>query len=202
MTRAESQAATRAELLTAAAAVFERRGYSGASITEIAEEAGFTHGAVYSNFESKEDLFLALYEQWVAERVVEIEETWSSEASLADRARAAADEWIEHFRSDPRAFLLRLEFAIRGVHDPELADRLGTRVGAVPLAIRRLIDEQIHQESASLSGVGELALGLQALSLGFALELLSNPDAVRPGVAGEHAARMVESFAARRARRR
>jgi len=202
MTRAESQARTRSEVVAAAAGVFERRGYSGASIAEIATEAGFTHGAVYSNFEGKEDLFLALYEQWVAERVTEIEATWSSEGALADRARAAADQWIEHFRSDPRAFLLRLEFAIRGAHDPELAERLGTRVGAVPLAIRRLIEERLHREGMPASGAAELALALQALSLGFALEVLSNPDAVAPGLAGELAARMVESFVTHEARRR
>jgi hypothetical protein len=52
------------------------------------------------------------------------------------------------------------------------------------------------------SGAAELALALQALSLGLALEVLSNPDAVAPGLAGELAARMVESFATREARPR
>jgi AcrR family transcriptional regulator len=200
MTRTESQAQTRAELLAAAAGVFERRGYSGASIAEIAQEAGFTHGAVYSNFEGKEDLFLALYEQWVAERVAEIEATWNSRGTLTERARAAAEQWIEHFRADPRAFLLRLEFALRGAHGSELRERLGTRVGAVPLAIRRLIEELLHREGMPAAGAAELALALQALSLGLALEVLSNPNAVAPGQAGELAARMVESFATREAR--
>ena len=202
MTRAESQARTRAELLAAAARVFERRGYGGASIAEIAQDAGFTHGAVYSNFEGKEDLFLALYEQWVAERVGEIEVAWNCEGALTARARAAADQWIEHFRGDPRAFLLRLEFALRGSHGSELRRKLATRVGAVPLAIRRLIEEQLHREGMLASGAAELALALQALSLGLALEVLSNPDAVAPGLAGELAARMVESFATSEARRR
>jgi AcrR family transcriptional regulator len=188
--------------LAAAARVFERRGYSAASIAEIAREAGFTHGAVYSNFEGKEDLFLALYEQWVAERVGEIEATWNSEGTLTERARAAADQWIERFRDDPRAFLLRLEFALRAAHSSELRQKLGTRVGAVPLAIRRLIEEQLHREGMPASGAAELALALQALSLGLALEALGNPDAVAPGLAGELAARMVESFATREARPR
>ena len=55
--RAEKKAATRAALLEAAARVFGRGGFYGASVEEIAEEAGFSRGAVYSNFESKEDLF-------------------------------------------------------------------------------------------------------------------------------------------------
>lgn len=196
-TREESQAQTRAEILAAAARAFGRQGYRGASIGEIADEAGFTHGAVYSNFASKEDLFLALYEQWVAERVSEIEASWPVEGTLSDRARVVADEWIEHFRRDPLAFLLRLEFAVRGAHDPELRQKLATRVGAVPLAIRRLLDGSLDHGGASAS-TEALAVGLQALSIGLALELLSNPDAVPPGLAGDLAARLVESFTARK----
>lgn len=196
ITRTDSQAKTRSELLAAAARVFERRGYGGASIAEIADEAGFSHGAVYSNFESKEDLFLALYERWVAERVTGIKATWTTEDTLVDRARAAADEWIEHFRRDPRAFLLRLEFAVRGAHDPRLRGRLGTRVGAVPLAISRLIQGALREQGLPPSDADEIALALQALSTGLALEVLSNPDAVRPGLAGDLAARVIEALAA------
>jgi AcrR family transcriptional regulator len=202
LTRAESQAQTRSELLVAAARVFARRGYSGASIGEIAEEAGFSHGAVYSNFESKEDLFLAVYEHWVAERVSEIEAVWSKGGSLVERARAATVEWVEHFRRDPRAFLLRLEFAVRGAHEPELRQELGTRVGAVPLAIRRLLEDALRREGLPVSGGEQLALALQALSIGLALEGLSNPDAVSPALAGDLAAGLVESFTARAASER
>src|SRR5947209_17223236 len=120
MTRAESQAQTRAELLAAAARVFERRGYERASIAQIAEEAGYSHGAVYSNFDGKEDLFLALYEQSVARRVAEIDATWSEQGTLAERARAAADEWMRRLVSEPFPFLLRLELTVRAAHDRAL----------------------------------------------------------------------------------
>jgi len=55
-TRAERQARTRAELIATAATVFAQRGYEGASVEEIAEQAGYSHGAVYSNFAGKSDL--------------------------------------------------------------------------------------------------------------------------------------------------
>lgn len=197
MTRTESQAKTRSELLAAAALVFDCRGYSGASIAEIADEAGFSHGAVYSNFQRKEDLFLALYEQWVAERVAGIEAIWRTEGTLVERARAVADDWIKHFRRDPRAFLLRLEFAVRGAHDPQLRGKLGTRVGAVPLAISRLVEDALCEQGLAPSEADEVALALQALSIGLALEVLSNPDAVRPGLAGDLAARVIESLTVR-----
>ena len=51
---------TREHLLAAAAKVFGDRGFHGASLDEVAAEAGFSKGAVYSNFRNKEDLFLAL----------------------------------------------------------------------------------------------------------------------------------------------
>src|SRR5687767_15759101 len=60
LTREESKARTRADLLRAASRLFVRNGFVATSLADIAEEAGLTKGAVYSNFESKEDLFLAL----------------------------------------------------------------------------------------------------------------------------------------------
>lgn len=195
MTRSQRQEETRAELLVAAARVFARRGYDGASVAEIAEEAGYSHGAVYSNFAGKEDLFLALYEGWVAMRVTEIESTWSQEGMLADRARAAGDDWLDHLAHDPDAFLLRLEFTVRAARDPELRTKLGARVGAVPLAIRRLVEERVDAENLLL-GVPpqDVAIALQALSLGLALEALGDPTAVRPGLAGELGSLVVEAL--------
>ncbi|WP_019833590.1 TetR/AcrR family transcriptional regulator [Sphingomonas sp. PR090111-T3T-6A] len=60
LTREQSRAATREKLLAAARANFARHGYDAASVDRIADEAGFSKGAVYSNFRSKEDLFLAV----------------------------------------------------------------------------------------------------------------------------------------------
>jgi AcrR family transcriptional regulator len=198
MTRAEAQAQTRADLIAAAARVFKRRGYEGASIAEIADAAGYSHGAVYSNFDSKEDLFLALYEQWVAERVAEIDTTWSEQASLEERARAAADEWMARLASEPWPFLLRLELTVRAAHDHDLQHRLATRVGAVPLAIRRLIESAADQEPREPAlAPAEIAMAFQALSLGLALETLSNPAAVPPRLGGELAASLVGALQAR-----
>jgi AcrR family transcriptional regulator len=61
--RAEAQSATRRDLLRAASRLFLRNGYVATSLANVAEEAGVTKGAVYSNFESKEDLFLALLQE-------------------------------------------------------------------------------------------------------------------------------------------
>src|ERR1700724_912969 len=63
LSRGQKKAETRAALLDTAAMIFGRRGFYGAAVEEIAEEAGCSKGAVYSNFESKEDLFMTLLEE-------------------------------------------------------------------------------------------------------------------------------------------
>lgn len=75
LSRAESKAKTRARILEAAKAVFEREGYHGASLERIAATAGFTKGAVYSTFDSKADVMLALLEEradWMQADLTEI----------------------------------------------------------------------------------------------------------------------------------
>jgi AcrR family transcriptional regulator len=195
LTRAESQAQTRVEVLEAAARVFARRGFDGASVAEIAEEAGYSHGAVYSNFVDKEDLFLALYERWVAERVADIKAEVVEAATVAESARRLVDGWLRRVASDPDAFLLRLEFTARAARDPELREKLAARVSAVPLAIERANNRAGDAAQREFAIPAEdVALGLQALSLGLALEELSNPGAVAPGVGGELAARLLDAL--------
>jgi AcrR family transcriptional regulator len=63
LTSSEKKPETRRRLLEAAAQVFIRRGFQGASVEEICAEAGFTRGAFYSNFESKEEMFVELLQE-------------------------------------------------------------------------------------------------------------------------------------------
>ena len=70
-TRKQKQQRTRVELIEAAGRVFARRGYHGASVEEIAAEAGYTTGAVYSNFKGKEELFLALNDHELEKRLAD-----------------------------------------------------------------------------------------------------------------------------------
>src|SRR5438270_4263192 len=72
LTRAERQAQTRQELLDAAARVFVKRGFTGSSVEEISAEAGYTRGAFYSNFRSKNALFVELLHDRVYARYTEM----------------------------------------------------------------------------------------------------------------------------------
>ena len=188
-TRAEKQVRTRAELIAAAARVFARRGYNGASVEEIAEEAGYSHGAVYSNFEGKADLFLAVFEEYMAERVRELAETQMTlpeDAPLEARARALADQWMDRLARDRESVLLHMEFIAHGDRDPELARRFGTRSAAMREAVARYIAQ--YQEEAGVEpaiSADDLAMVLRALGIGLAIESLVSPDAVHHGLYGD-----------------
>src|SRR5277367_5958465 len=94
MTRGQSRANTRERLLAAARSVFAGSGFHGASVEEIASEAGFSTGALYSNFEGKEDLFLVLMEREIAEHAQEIASAVRERASISERATGGARQWM------------------------------------------------------------------------------------------------------------
>jgi AcrR family transcriptional regulator len=188
-TRGEKQARTRAELIATAATVFARRGYKGASVEEIAEEAGYSHGAVYSNFESKADLFLAVFEEYMAARVREFAETQlalAEDAPIEARARALADQWMERLERDRDSVLLHMEFIAHAGRDSELARRFGTRSAAMREAVARYISAYSEEAGADLPvPAGDLALALRALGIGLAIESLVSPEAVRHDLYGD-----------------
>lgn len=188
-TRAEKQARTRAELIAAAAVVFARRGYRGASVEEIAEEAGYSHGAVYSNFEDKADLFLAVFEDYMAERVRELAETQAAldeSAPLEERARALADQWMDRLARDRESFLLHMEFIAHAGRDAELARRFGSRSAAMREAVSRYISSYEEEVGVRLPvSADDLALVLRALGIGLAIESLVGEDAVREELYGD-----------------
>jgi AcrR family transcriptional regulator len=121
LTREESKARTRHELLRAASRLFLRNGFVATSLSDIAEEAGLTKGAVYSNFESKEDLFLALLAGDAERPYAATENLAPSDTSVARGAdaMARAQAWAEHLgglkpnRRNVALFLEMNAFALR-----------------------------------------------------------------------------------------
>jgi AcrR family transcriptional regulator len=188
-TRAERQARTRAELLATGARVFARRGYNGSSVEEIAEEAGYSHGAVYSNFDGKADLFLAVFEEYMAERARELATTQlaiDEDAPLEARARALADQWMERFERDRESFVLHMEFIAHAGRDPELAGRFGTRSAAMREAISGYISQYQAEAGVELRlAPDDLALVLRALGIGLAVEALVAPEPLHGELYGD-----------------
>jgi AcrR family transcriptional regulator len=203
-TRAEKQARTRVELLATAGKVFGERGYDGASVEEIAERAGYSHGAVYSNFTGKSDLFLAVFEQYMADRAQELAATQAEvddDAPLEIRGRALADQWMKRFAADRESFLLHLEFLAASRREPELAERFGSRSAALRETIAAFIAHHQEEEDAEAPlPPAELALILRALGIGLAIEALVSPDAVRDDLYGDFVELLIAMLRERSAR--
>ena len=175
MTRAEKQAHTRECLLHAAGKVFSKRGLSQASIDEVAGEAGYTKGAFYANFKSKEELFLAMLDEKFAQRLEELEELMAREQPLADTTRQAGASFNESLRADPEWERLFFEFATHAAREPEFREELATRYRALREAKAQLFERTGMHVPVSLEDVATMTF---AMSNGLALEQLVEPDAV------------------------
>lgn len=157
----------------AAARVFARRGFHGASVEAISADAGLSTGAIYSNFEGKEDLFLSLYEERIERRRGElrsaVERAGGGRAGLA----AASAEVEEAFKRDREWFLLYIEFTLHAARDPAFARRFRKvrKAGLRELEVG-LMEGLEHAGVEAAVPTGELARGLSALSYGLALERL------------------------------
>jgi AcrR family transcriptional regulator len=185
-TRAEKKAQTRRRLLQAAAAVFARRGFHGASVEEIAAEAGMTTGALYWHFAGKEALFLALADEQVERRVAEIAslaEDADDPAALQDRVAQQFASFIEH---DPDWPLLFFEFWAYGARDPRLREEFAERRRAVQQALAQTVERATRAYGLTLTIPSEqLAIGLGALINGLAFERVADPDAVPDALVGQ-----------------
>jgi len=120
LTRIERKERTRADLVDAARRVFLRRGFHGASLDEIAEAAGYTKGAVYSNFAGKDDLYLALLETHYEQRLTAYVDMMLDEATFEDAIRAVGRFMVEADARDPDWLPTLAEFVSHAARDEVL----------------------------------------------------------------------------------
>jgi AcrR family transcriptional regulator len=196
--RDEQKALTRRRLIDAAESVFARSGFHGASVEEIAREAGATTGALYSNFAGKEDLFLALFEERIATDVGEYSEIVAAGTTPEEQARGAGDHWMEILRERPNYFPLLIEFWSYAIREPQLRERLGGRFAALRSGSARVASEAAESWGfpASAEAGERLGLFINALGNGLALEKLVDPDAVPDELYGEMLSLIFQAFEA------
>jgi AcrR family transcriptional regulator len=183
--RSERKAATRARLLQAAARVYARRGFAGATLDEVAAEAGFTKGAVYAHFGSKENLLLALLQEHLVGQIAEQLELFNRVRADRDRPTwerpvAGSDSWMRRLGEDPDPFRLFVELWSYAQRDEQLRARLASGLDALRMTFVRF-----GAESAADAGVEttdaaheQFASALIGLILGLGLLKLADPDAV------------------------
>ncbi len=181
LTRKERQQQTRLSLMGAAAEVFARRGLQQASIDEVAARAGFTKGAFYANFASKEELFLAMLEQRFAERLEQIERLSRSDSEIEEQARAAGEDFARHLAGDPGWQRLFFEFAAHAGRDEAFRGELVRRYSDLRAGIAAIFARRAEELGLQLPiEADELAVMTFAMANGFALERM-----LEPGVAAD-----------------
>ena len=173
LTRSQRQEQTRAQLLEAALRVFLRRGFHGASLDEIAEEAGYTTGAVYSNFKGKDDLFLAVLDA-EAQRRFPLHTALMLEAgSIEEGLRASAREMARHAREHPGWTAVYVEFWTHASRRPELRRRVATQHERLLDTVGGLVAEWAGRWGVEFKlPAREVVRGIYAISRGMGLETL------------------------------
>ena len=130
LTRREKQQRTRSSLLKAAARLFCREGLEGTSVEQVAQAAGYTKGAFYANFRSKEELFLVMLDERFAQELERLDRALAGRQEPLEEAEAAAADFI-HFASDEQWPRLYFQFVAHAVRDEEFRQELATRQQAM-----------------------------------------------------------------------
>jgi AcrR family transcriptional regulator len=184
--RAEN-ADARAALLAAAAELFAERGYRGASVDEIAERAGYSKGALYWHFQSKDELFFALMDQSVdapTREMIALLQDAPPEHDMAPEASARLVELVSRQRD---LLLLDHEYWAQAVRDPELRSRYAARRDELRAALGKALQLRLaHLGAPALEmAADKMATVIMGLAAGLAQERLIDAGAVPDELLGK-----------------
>lgn len=176
LTRDESRALTRERLVTAAAQVIADKGYASASVEDIAEAAGYSRGAFYSNFGGKDGLFLELLHS-VADAKRSAVHAIFAEGSSPDELLRKLGDFYAKVCLHKQDFMLWSEAKMLAARDPEF------RAGLVELERENRMEitgfVRRYYEGAGIAPPAppaHIALGLTALSDGMAFTQMLDPE--------------------------
>lgn len=127
LTRLQRSDATRTALLRSASRTICEQGMQGASIDRIAAEAGYTKGAFYAHFASKEDMFLTLLDEHFAAELQRMDAELTGAEEPMQEARRAAEGFLAHIDSDPQWRRLYQEFANHAARNDAFRAQFATR---------------------------------------------------------------------------
>lgn len=179
LTRKERQARTRSRLMDSAGKLFCRHGLERASIDEVAEDAGFTKGAFYANFKSKQELFLAMLDDHFEERVRQLDRVLATDEPVQVQAREAGRAFAESVGGSPEWTRLFFEFATHATRDEDFRQELLTRYRTLRRRIAELYHRRAREHGKELPLPAEqLAMMTMAMAKGMAVERMLDRDAV------------------------
>jgi AcrR family transcriptional regulator len=184
--RSARKAATRTRLLDAAARVYAARGFAGATLDDVAEEAGLTKGAVYGHFGSKDNLLTALMEEWLANEIAEQVGLFDRDETTWRRPFVGSDRWMQELDEAPDAFRLLIEFWLASARDEGLRERIAGGFEALRHMFAGFIAESAADAGLDVGAEGarHFANVSLALSLGLGLVRVADRDNVSPALLG------------------
>jgi AcrR family transcriptional regulator len=176
LTRAERQARTREALIATAKDLFLDVGYAATSLDRVAEAAGFSKGAVYSNFQHKDELCLAVLDDIHARQLAQVVAAFEVDGSLDERL-AAFEAWAEDNLGEPRWTALEVEFATRARHSEFVATALRVRNRAIREAIAHLVSDSADRFGLRPAmSADDVATALLSLGIGLGVARSNNPS--------------------------
>jgi AcrR family transcriptional regulator len=203
-TQAERREETREQVLAAAARVFAKRGFHATSLDAIAEEAGFSRGAVYYNFSDKEELFLELLDRRCAERAQDLRKVFGDTPqddvqATSQQAQVAAQHALDAMTGDPEWRALYLEFLAHAARDSAFRKRFSKRTDEMRSALEEVVVDRTRAVHGALGmEPQQLAVVIDALGIGlWAHHMLHGSRAVPPDLFSKALALLVDGIATR-----
>lgn len=176
LSRKETHAQTRVRLVETAKTLFLARGYNATSLGQVAEAAGYTKGAVYSNFATKHELGLAVLESVRTDRVGVLLERLAGANTFEDRL-AAFGGWAETYIGDVGWTSLEVEFATSTRHLREVRTALSEQRRLITGLLGALIEDQAKAFDIALTKPAEeIATHLLALGIGLGVQRAFDPE--------------------------
>jgi AcrR family transcriptional regulator len=193
----------RDELLTAALRVFARRGYREAGVDEIAAEAGYSKGALYWHFSSKEELLTALIDERIDAPMRDRFALLASAPPERDMSVEATRTFARQLREQREAMLLEREYWSHAIRDPELRGRYAERQTELRGALAAALEARArHLGTPGLAmPAGDVARIVMSIIGGLAVDELIEPGSVHPELLGEALALVYAGLVARAQRR-
>jgi len=194
LTRVQQRERTRERLLGSALEVFQARGYAESSLEEIAERAGYTRKAVYSNFAGKSELLLELVERRFRSHIDRIEALLEEETSPQRKTVDVGAIFADYLTQEQTWGKLFHEFCSVASRDEQIGERFRACFRARKRIIVRLLEHETSSRGIELTvPLERLVMGIFALFTGLSVERTIDPEEVDEALFAEMLALLAQS---------
>jgi AcrR family transcriptional regulator len=164
-------------LLDAALDTFADLGFAAASVEDVCRRGGFTRGAFYSSFRTKDELFAALFTRESARNIDRARQQLAGVEDEADPVAAAVDRCLSTFRADRTWVLVLTEYRLHAARSPEAAVTLRQHTDEILDGVTALIDDTARRAGVTLAvPAGRLARMVVALHDGLVVGRVTGTD--------------------------